>query len=76
MKHILIGLLLVLCSTLTYASRKEILLNNDWMFRFSHQVQKTVQRESICHIPGTVEMPFPENRIIIAEWEIMKKNFL
>ena len=50
MKHIIIGLLLVLCSTFTYASRKEILLNNDWMFRFSHQVQKkSEQRVNLPH---------------------------
>lgn len=50
MKHILISLLLVLCSTFTYASRKEILLNNDWNFRFSHQVQRNSgQRVNLPH---------------------------
>lgn len=50
MKHILISLLLVLCSTFTYASRKEILLNTDWNFRFSHQVQRNSgQRVNLPH---------------------------
>ena len=67
MKHIIIGLLLVLCSTFTYASRKEILLNNDWMFRFSHQVQKKSEQR--------VNLPYPVNRIITVEWVTMKKLF-
>lgn len=36
--------LLLLCSTALYAGRKEILLNDNWMFRFSHQVQDQVGR--------------------------------
>ena len=50
MKHIFIALLLVLCSTSLFASRKEILLNNDWNFRFSHQVQRNSgQRVDLPH---------------------------
>ncbi len=50
MKHIFIALLLVLCSTSLFASRKEILLNNDWNFRFSHQVQRSSgQRVDLPH---------------------------
>ena len=74
MKHIIIGLLLVLCSTFTYASRKEILLNNDWMFRFSHQVQKKSEQR-VCLIHGIAAMPYPVNRIITVEWVTMKKLF-
>lgn len=40
MKNTIISLVLLLLSTSLFASRKEILLNNDWNFRFSHQVQR------------------------------------
>ncbi len=40
MKKTLFLSLLLLCSVSILASRKEILLNNNWMFRFSWQVQK------------------------------------
>lgn len=50
MKHIIISLLLILGSTFTFAARKEILLNNDWHFRFSHQVQRgSGQRVDLPH---------------------------
>ena len=73
MKHIIIGLLLVLCSTFTYASRKEILLNNDWMFRFSHQVQK--KSEQRVNLPHTWNSGDALSRIITVEWVTMKKLF-
>ena len=39
MKHTIFSLILFFISTSTFATRKEILLNENWMFRFSHQVQ-------------------------------------
>ena len=32
--------LFMLCGMSMFAQRQDILLNNDWNFRFSHQVQK------------------------------------
>ena len=39
MKHTIFSLILLFISTSIFAARKEILLNENWMFRFSHQVQ-------------------------------------
>ena len=39
MKHTLFSLILLFISTSIIAARKEILLNENWMFRFSHHVQ-------------------------------------
>lgn len=50
MKNTFICLMLLLLSTSVFASRKEILLNNDWNFRFWHQVQfKSEQRVNLPH---------------------------
>lgn len=50
MKNTFICLMLCLLSTSVFASRKEILLNNDWNFRFWHQVQfKSEQRVNLPH---------------------------
>lgn len=50
MKNTILCLVLLLFSTSLFASRKEILLNNDWSFRFSHQVQKgSEQRVNLPH---------------------------
>lgn len=43
MKTLLLGLCLLLTLPLS-ASRKDILLNDDWKFRFSWQVQKNSER--------------------------------
>lgn len=40
MRKVIIFLLTIICTTTVFASRKEILLNNNWMFRYSWQVQK------------------------------------
>ena len=37
-------ILFTLCSIMTYAQRESILLNQDWKFRFSHQVEKNTER--------------------------------
>ena len=66
MKHTIFSLILLFISTSIFAARKEILLNENWMFRFSHQVQ----------LPGTVAMPFPANRITIVEWATIPKRCL
>ena len=44
MRNTVFCLVLLLFSTSLFASRKEILLNNDWNFRFSHQVQRNSGR--------------------------------
>lgn len=50
MKHTIISLVLLLLSTSAFASRKEILVNKDWTFRFSHQVQfKSEHRVDLPH---------------------------
>lgn len=50
MKNTIFSLILLFVSTSVFAARKEILLNNDWMFRFSHQVQfKSEQRVNLPH---------------------------
>lgn len=50
MKNTLLCFVLLFLSTSLFASRKEILLNNDWNFRFSHQVQKgSEQRVDLPH---------------------------
>lgn len=50
MRNTVFCLVLLLLSTSLFASRKEILLNNDWMFRFSHQVQKnSAERVNLPH---------------------------
>lgn len=50
MKNTFFCLVLLLFSTTVFASRKEILLNNDWNFRFWHQVQyKSEQRVNLPH---------------------------
>lgn len=50
MKNTFICLMLLLLSTSVFASRKEILLNNDWNFRFWHQVQfRSEQRVNLPH---------------------------
>lgn len=50
MKHTIFSLILFFISTSTFATRKEILLNENWMFRFSHQVQfKSEERVNLPH---------------------------
>ena len=50
MRNTVFCLVLLLFSTSLFASRKEILLNNDWNFRFSHQVQRNSgQRVDLPH---------------------------
>ena len=50
MKHTILSLLLLFISTSVFAARKEILLNENWMFRFSHQVQfKSEERVNLPH---------------------------
>lgn len=44
MKRITIVLFALLCAITASASRKEILLNDNWQFRFSWQVQKNSER--------------------------------
>jgi len=44
MKRTTILLLFVWCACTAFASRQEILLNSDWKFRFSWQVQKNSER--------------------------------
>lgn len=44
MRITIISLLVFLCTITAQASRKEILMNNDWQFRFSWQVQKDSER--------------------------------
>lgn len=41
--HLLLVVLLFFCSMSMFAQRQDILLNNQWEFRFSHQVQKGVE---------------------------------
>ena len=51
MKHTIFSLILFFISTSTFATRKEILLNENWMFRFSHQVQfKSEERVNLPHL--------------------------
>lgn len=77
MKHTIFSLILFFISTSTFATRKEILLNENWMFRFSHQVQfKSEERGETCPILGTVAMPFPASRITIVEWVTIPKRCL
>ena len=66
MKHTIFSLILFFISTSTFATRKEILLNENWMFRFSHQVQ----------FKSEVAMPFPASRITIVEWVTIPKRCL
>ena len=48
MKHTIFSLILLFISTSIFAARKEILLNENWMFRFSHQVQfKSEEQEEL-----------------------------
>ena len=50
MKHTIFSLILLFISTSIFAARKEILLNENWMFRFSHQVQfKSEERVNLPH---------------------------
>lgn len=50
MKNTIFCLILLLVSTSVFASRKEILINNDWKFRFWHQVQfKSERRVDLPH---------------------------
>lgn len=44
MKNTIVALVLLLVCTSAYASRKEVLLNDNWKFRFSHQVQFRSER--------------------------------
>ena len=76
MKHTIFSLILLFISTSIFAARKEILLNENWMFRFSHQVQfKSEERVNLPHT-WTVAMPFPANRITIVEWATIPKRCL
>ena len=50
MKNTVLALMMLLMSTTLFAERKEILINSDWHFRFSHQVQrKSGQRVDLPH---------------------------
>lgn len=50
MRHTIFSLILLFISTSVFAERKEILLNENWMFRFSHQVQfKSEERVNLPH---------------------------
>ena len=50
MKRAIICLLLLYVSSALFAERKEILLNENWKFRFTHQVQhKSEQRVNMPH---------------------------
>lgn len=50
MKNIFLVFSMLLVSTTLFAERKEILINNDWHFRFSHQVERTSgQRVDLPH---------------------------
>lgn len=53
MKHTIFSLILFFISTSTFATRKEILLNENWMFRFSHQVQ--FKSEERVNLPPYLE---------------------
>ena len=76
MKHTIFSLILFFISTSTFATRKEILLNENWMFRFSHQVQFKSEERVNLPILGTVAMPFPASRITIVEWVTIPKRCL
>ena len=50
MRNTVLALMMLLMSTTLFAERKEILINSDWQFRFSHQVQpKSGQRVDLPH---------------------------
>ena len=50
MKRTIICLLLLCVSSALFAKREEILLNENWKFRFTHQVQhKSEQRVNLPH---------------------------
>ena len=58
MKHTIFSLILFFISTSTFATRKEILLNENWMFRFSHQVQfKSEERVNLPHTWNSGDEP-------------------
>ena len=57
MKHTIFSLILLFISTSIFAARKEILLNENWMFRFSHQVQfKSEERVNLPHTWNAKDM--------------------
>lgn len=75
MKHTILSLLLLFISTSVFAARKEILLNENWMFRFSHQVQfKSEERVNLPHTWNSGDALFRVNRITIAEWVTIPKR--
>ena len=49
MKRLQVLILLLVTASVTWAQRQQILLNNDWKFRFSHQVQKDTRRVDLPH---------------------------
>lgn len=49
MKRLQILALLLVAASAAWAQRTQIQLNNDWQFRFSHQVQKDTRRIDLPH---------------------------
>lgn len=56
MKNTIVALVLLLVCTSAIASRKEVLLNDNWKFRFSHQVQfRSEHRVDLPHTWNTTD---------------------
>lgn len=51
MKHFFLVLVALLLGTSVFAGRKDLLINDHWMFRFSHQVQRGSAQ--LVHLPHT-----------------------
>lgn len=49
MKRLHILALLLVAASAAWAQRTQIQFNNDWQFRFSHQVQKDTRRVDLPH---------------------------
>ena len=65
MKHTIFSLILLFISTSIFAARKEILLNENWMFRFSHQVQfKSEERVNLPHTWKQWRCPFRQTGLL------------
>lgn len=65
MKHTIFSLILLFISTSIFAARKEILLNENWMFRFSHQVQfKSEERVNLPHTWNSWRCPFRQTGLL------------